>query len=64
MKHLPVKPVIDIDVLWEKIYNDLMINVSPGQLFGYNKPGWFRACYAFDEDTVKEACRRLATLKK
>ncbi|MFQ7738766.1 MAG: aminotransferase class I/II-fold pyridoxal phosphate-dependent enzyme [Emergencia timonensis] len=51
-------------VLWEKIYNDLMINVSPGQLFGYNEPGWFRACYAFDEDTVHEACRRLATLKK
>ena len=59
------KPEFEVEhVLWEKIYNDLMINVSPGQLFGYNKPGWFRACYAFDEDTVKEACRRLATLKK
>ncbi len=41
-----------------------MINVSPGQLFGYNEPGWFRACYAFDEDTVHEACRRLATFKE
>lgn len=51
-------------VLWQKIYNDLMINVSPGQLFGCDSPGWFRMCYAFEEDTVKEACRRLATLKK
>ena len=51
-------------VLWQKIYNDLMINVSPGQLFGSDKPGWFRMCYAFEEDTVQEACRRLATLKK
>ena len=48
-------------VLWQ---NDLMINVSPGQLFGCDRPGWFRMCYAFEEDTVKEACRRLATLKK
>lgn len=51
-------------VLWEKIYHELMINVSPGQLFGCDRPGWFRACYAFDEDTVEEACRRLRTLKK
>ena len=51
-------------VLWQKVYNDLMINVSPGQLFGCDRPGWFRMCYAFEEDTVKEACRRLATLKK
>lgn len=50
--------------LWQIIYNDLMINVSPGQLFGCDKPGWFRACYAFDKDTVEEACRRLSTLKK
>lgn len=51
-------------VLWKKIYNDLMINVSPGQLFGCDRPGWFRACYAFNENTVEETCRRLATLKK
>lgn len=51
-------------VLWQKIYNDLMINVSPGQLFGCDRPGWFRMCYAFEEDTVKEAVRRLAALKK
>lgn len=50
--------------LWEKIYKELMINVSPGQLFGAETPGWFRACYAFDKDTVEEACRRLATLRK
>lgn len=59
------KPEFDAEqILWEKIYHDLMINISPGHLFGCNKPGWFRACYAFDEDTVAETCRRLATLKK
>ena len=26
-------------VLWEKIYNELMINISPGQLFGCDRPG-------------------------
>lgn len=51
-------------VLWEKIYNELMINISPGQLFGCDRPGWFRACYAFNEDTIEETCRRLRTLKK
>lgn len=51
-------------ILWEKIYNDLMVNVSPGHLFGTDKPGWFRLCYAFDQATVEEACRRLATLAK
>ncbi|NBK99156.1 MAG: aminotransferase class I/II-fold pyridoxal phosphate-dependent enzyme [Erysipelotrichia bacterium] len=50
--------------LWEKIYNELMINISPGQLFGADRPGMFRLCYAFDEETVKEACKRLAALKK
>lgn len=59
------KPEFEAEhVLWEKIYNDLMINVSPGQLFGCDRPGWFRACYAFDEDLISEACRRLATLKR
>lgn len=51
-------------VLWEKIYNELMINISPGQLFGCDRPGWFRACYAFNEDTIEETGRRLRTLKK
>lgn len=50
-------------ILWEKIYNDLMINISPGKQFGTDRPGWFRMCYAFPDDTVEEACRRLSTLK-
>lgn len=62
--YLEKKEFAQEQVLWQKIYNDLMINVSPGQLFGCNKPGWFRACYAFDKGTVEEACRRLNTLKK
>lgn len=51
-------------VLWKKIYDELKINISPGQLFCAEKPGWFRLCYAHDPALVAEACRRLATLKK
>jgi aspartate/methionine/tyrosine aminotransferase len=51
-------------VFWEKVYNELMINISPGHLFGSSKPGWFRACYAIDKESVEEACSRLAKLKK
>ena len=50
-------------VLWERIYRDLMINISPGQLFGADGPGWFRTCYAFPKATVTETCRRLAEWK-
>ncbi|MDO4721085.1 MAG: aminotransferase class I/II-fold pyridoxal phosphate-dependent enzyme [Peptostreptococcaceae bacterium] len=51
-------------VLWEKIYNELKINISPGQLFASEEPGWFRICYADDIRCVQEACRRLASLRK
>ncbi len=51
-------------VFWEKVYNELMINISPGHLFGASKPGWFRACYAIDKESVEEACRRLAKLRR
>ncbi len=50
--------------LWEKIYNDLKINISPGKIFATDSPGWYRICFAHDEEIVKEACRRLLTLKK
>lgn len=51
-------------VLWNKLYNGLKINISPGQLFCAKEPGWFRLCYAHDVEVVNEACRRLSTLKK
>ncbi len=51
-------------VLWEKIFKGLKVNISPGQLFDAEKPGWFRICYAYNEETVAEACKRLQTLKK
>ena len=51
-------------LLWEKVYHDLMINISPGQLFGCDRPGWFRACYAFPKETIEEACRRLVAWEK
>lgn len=50
-------------VFWEKVYNEQMINISPGHLFGASKPGWFRACYAIDKESVEEAVRRIANLR-
>lgn len=50
--------------LWETIYNDMHISISPGEVFGTDKPGWFRICYAFPQETVEEVCKRLATLEK
>lgn len=49
-------------VLWRRIYEKLKINISPGQFFDAEEPGWFRLCYAHDPATVDEALRRLATL--
>lgn len=50
--------------LWEKIYNELKVNISPGRIFAGDKPGWFRICYALEPEFVDETCRRLLTLKK
>ena len=51
-------------VLWEKIFGELKVNISPGQLFDAPKPGWFRICYAQNPAIVAEACNRLRRLKK
>ncbi len=51
-------------VLWEKIYQELKINITPGQLFKTNEPGWFRVCYAHPHRVVEEACRRIKTLTR
>jgi len=50
--------------LWEKIFGDLKVSISPGRIFSADKPGWFRICYALNPATVDEACRRLRILKK
>lgn len=50
--------------LWEKIFGELKINITPGKVFGATKPGYFRVCYALPPSHVDEACRRLATLQK
>lgn len=50
--------------LWQRIRDELKINISPGQLFDAAEPGWFRVCFAHDPAVVTEACRRLRTLKR
>jgi len=50
-------------ILWEKLFKNHKLNISPGQLFDAPKPGWFRICYAQDPMIVAEACSRLKQLK-
>jgi len=50
--------------LWEKIYKELRVSISPGKVFAADKPGWFRVCYAHAPSVVDEACRRLRSLKE
>ncbi|MGL4858198.1 MAG: aminotransferase class I/II-fold pyridoxal phosphate-dependent enzyme [Enterobacteriaceae bacterium] len=61
--YLPQHEFAAEHVLWRKIYSELKINISPGQLFDAAEPGWFRVCYAHNPVVVEEACRRLSTLR-
>ena len=49
--------------LWEKMFCDLKLNISPGRIFATNEPGWFRICYALEPSIIEEVIRRLSTLK-
>lgn len=49
-------------ILWEKLFYEKKINITPGQLFRSKEPGWFRICSAHPVAEVDEACRRFKTL--
>ncbi|EJO5347284.1 aminotransferase class I/II-fold pyridoxal phosphate-dependent enzyme [Clostridium botulinum] len=49
--------------LWEKMFGDLRLNISPGKIFAADEPGWFRICYALEPSIIEEVIRRLSTLK-
>lgn len=61
-KHLREQEFREEYTLWRKLFDELKINISPGQLFKAEKPGWFRICYAHDPKIVEEACRRIKKL--
>lgn len=51
--------------LWRMIIDEVKLNVSPGSSFHCPEPGWFRVCFAnMDEDTMKEALKRIRTYLK
>lgn len=50
------------DKIFKKILNKLKINITKGKEFGFNKPGYFRLCFAHPEEVVKEFCNRLKRL--
>lgn len=51
--------------LWRMIIDEVKLNVSPGSSFHCPEPGWFRVCFAnMDEDTMKEALKRIRTCLK
>lgn len=50
--------------LWERIFEELRVNILPGQEFAAPEPGWFRICHATDRAVVSEGLRRIAGLPR
>ena len=45
--------------LFQRIFNECDVNISPGQYFDSKTPGWFRICFAQKEEHMIEAAARL-----
>lgn len=52
------------DELFKRLLNESKINMTPGMEMGLTVPGYFRVCYARDEDELQEFARRLRPLLK
>ena len=46
-------------MLYEKIWNQVKVNITPGQYFCCAEPGWFRLCFANESFRVNEALKRI-----
>ena len=42
------------NALWQHIFKELKINISPGKLFEADKPGLFRLCFAQEDVFIEE----------
>jgi aspartate/methionine/tyrosine aminotransferase len=47
--------------LFEAIFEDCRVNISPGRVFHCAEPGWFRLCFTVPESHRVEGLKRLAT---
>lgn len=45
--------------LFDKIFNECDLSITPGQFFHADRPGWFRVCFAQDEAHIETAVMRL-----
>jgi 1-aminocyclopropane-1-carboxylate synthase len=45
--------------LYRKFLNSSKLNISPGHLFHAPEPGWFRICYAVNQQMLNEGIKRL-----
>lgn len=52
------------DRLFNKLINEIGINLTPGKELGLDKPGYFRICYAKKEDEIKEFIQRMKLFLK
>jgi 1-aminocyclopropane-1-carboxylate synthase len=48
--------------LFNNIFNEYKVSITPGQFFSCNSPGWFRACYAMNSDAIEEFIERVNSL--
>lgn len=45
--------------LWQRIFDQARVSISPGANFHSTDPGWFRICFAHDKLVLGEAVKRL-----
>ncbi|NCF68541.1 MAG: aminotransferase class I/II-fold pyridoxal phosphate-dependent enzyme [Chloroflexi bacterium] len=45
--------------LFDKLFNEAHVSISPGQFFNSNTPGWFRICFAQKAEYITTGVRRL-----
>ncbi|HEU4948173.1 MAG TPA: aminotransferase class I/II-fold pyridoxal phosphate-dependent enzyme, partial [Kribbella sp.] len=55
------EPTFDAEhALWQRIFTEAKVNISPGGVFHCAEPGWFRLCFAADREAVSLAITRLS----
>jgi len=56
-------PTFDAETaLYYRIWREAKVNITPGQYFACQTPGWFRLCFANHAATVTEAFRRMGEI--
>ena len=61
---IEINDFADERMVFEKLMEDVRLNISPGQFFNAFEPGWFRLCFSVPEEQLSTAVQRLADFIK